>query len=489
MIESSPWHSRRRFLAVAAGGLLAGGLAGRAEAASAAPGGLPAGPAALPANVPAASGGGEPAAWARVALIKRRIKPPRFPRRTFPVTGHGAVGDGTTKCTDAFAQAIAACAAAGGGRVLVPAGTYLTGAIHLADNVELHLEAGAAIKFSRDPADYLPVVPTRYEGVELMNYSPFIYALDRTNVAITGAGVIDGQADATHWWDWSGDPPPSERPDKDLLARLAEEGVPVAERVFGAGHYLRPNLIQLYRCRNVLIEGVTVKDSPMWNIHPVLCTNVTVREVTVDSPHGPNNDGLDPESCQDVLIERCEFNTGDDCVAIKAGKNADGRRVNAPSVNVLVDSCVMRDGNGGVTIGSETTGGVRWVFAWNCTMSSTRLERAVRIKTNPERGGYVRDVYFKDITVGQAADAVIEVALNYENKSTGPYYPDVGAIDIRGLKAGQAPRAFNLIGNPANPIKGVRVANSVFEQMAEADVVSDVTGFELHNVWVNGRRV
>ncbi|SEF82880.1 Pectate lyase superfamily protein [Nonomuraea solani] len=455
--------SRRRFLAAAAGGLLTVPMAGRAEAAG--------------------------SAWSRVPQIRRRIRPPRFPGRKFPVTSYGAVGDGTVKCTDAFRQAIEACAAAGGGRVLVPAGTYLTGAVHLADNVDLHLEEGATLRFSRDPADYLPAVFTRYEGIELMNYSPFIYAHGRTNVAITGRGTIDGQADATHWWDWSSDPAPSEGPDKKLLASLAEQGVPVAERVFGEGHYLRPNLIQLYRCRNVLIEGVTVKDSPMWNIHPVLCANVTIREVTVDSPRGPNNDGCDPESCVDVLIERCVFDTGDDCVAIKAGKNADGRRVNAPSMNILVTGCVMRDGNGGVTAGSETTGGVRWVFAWDCEMSSTRLERAIRIKTNPERGGYVRDLYFRDIRVGQAADAVVEVALNYENKHTGPYFPYVGDIDIRGLRAERAPRAFYLVGNPGNPIRGVRVTNSVFTEMTEADVVTDVTGFVLRDVWVNGERV
>ncbi|MGP3960707.1 glycoside hydrolase family 28 protein [Nonomuraea sp. 3N208] len=473
--------SRRALLAGAAGGALAGAVPGQAAAAGP---GADSDPATAPWRDPAV------AAWGTVMpRIRQRIRPPRFTGRTFPVTDHGGRGDGTTMCTDAFKAAIAACAAAGGGRVLVPAGTYLTGAIHLADNVELHLDAGATLRFSRDPADYLPVVHTRYEGIELMNYSPFIYAYDRTNVAITGRGTIDGQADATHWWDWSADPPPSERPDKDLLAAMAERGVPVAERVFGAGHHLRPNLIQLYRCRNVLIEGVTVRDSPMWNIHPVLCANVTIREVTVDSPRGPNNDGCDPESCVDVLIERCVFNTGDDCVAIKAGKNADGRRVNAPSENLLVHGCVMRDGNGGVTIGSETTGGVRWVFAWDCTMSSERLERAIRVKTNPERGGYVRDLYVKDVTVGQAADAVIEVALNYENKNTGPYYPDVGAIDLRNLRAGRAPRAFSLIGNPSNPIRGLRVTNSVFEEMAEADLVRDVTGFELRNVWINGRRV
>ncbi|WP_327581554.1 glycoside hydrolase family 28 protein [Nonomuraea sp. NBC_00507] len=426
--------------------------------------------------------GEEESAWSRVPEIRRRIRPPRFPGRVFPVTDFGAAGDGTTPCTEAFGKAVAACAAAGGGRVLVPPGTYLTGAIHLADNVELHVQTGATIAFSQDPADYLPVVATRYEGIELMNYSPFVYAYGRTNVAITGGGVLDGRADTAHWWNWS------ESTDKKLLAALADQGVPVAERVFGAGHQLRPNLIQFYRCRNVLIEGVTVRDSPMWNIHPVLCTNVTVREVTVDSPRGHNNDGCNPESCVDVLIQRCVFDTGDDCVAIKAGKNADGRRVNAPSLNILVDSCQMRDGNGGVTAGSETTGGVRWVFAWNCTMSSPNLERAIRIKTNPDRGGYVRDFYVRDVTVGQAADSVIEIALDYEGKNSGPYFPDVRDIDVRNLRAQRAPRAFYLIGNPGNPIRNVRVSNSVFTEMAEADIVRDVEGLRLRNVWINGVR-
>ena len=178
---------------------------------------------------------------------------------------------------------------------------------------------------------------------------------------------------------------------------MAERGVPVAQRVFGEGDYLRPQFIQPYRCRNVLIEGVTIRNSPMWEIHPVLCTNVTVRGVTIDS-HGPNNDGCDPESCRDVLIERCVFDTGDDCIAIKSGRNADGRRVNVPSENIIVRDCEMRDGHGGVTIGSEISGGVRHVFAERCQMDSPKLDRALRLKNNAMRGGVLEHIYMRDVT-------------------------------------------------------------------------------------------
>src|SRR5262249_51140389 len=150
---------------------------------------------------------------------------------------------------------------------------------------------GAVVAFTRDPNAYLPRVFTRWEGTELMSYSPFIYAFEETDVAITGAGTLDGQADADHWWNWRSKATAARNRLKDLASR----GVPVAERLFGEGSYLRPNFIQPYRCRNVMIEGVTIVNSPMWEIHPVLCTNVIVRGVTIRS-HGPNNDGCDPES-------------------------------------------------------------------------------------------------------------------------------------------------------------------------------------------------
>lgn len=428
-------------------------------------------------------------AWDQAAKILRRVQPPSFPDRTFDITDHGAVGDGTTDCTQAINAAVSACHAAGGGRVVAPAGTFHTGAVHLLSNVNLHLAAGATLAFSRDPQDYLPVVYTRYEGVELMNYSPLIYAHGQRNVAITGSGVVDGRADAEHWWDWTSGPPPNEGPDKSLLLQMAADGVPVAERVFGEGHHLRPNMLQLYACENVLIEGVTVRDSPMWNIHPVLCRNVTVRSVVVDSPHGPNNDGINPESCTDVVIEDCTINTGDDCVAFKAGKDHDGRRVNTPCQNAVVLDCEMADGNGGVTMGSETTGGIRNVFVRNCRMSSPRLERAIRIKSNPQRGGTIENIYVHQVTVGEAADAVVEIVMNYANVTTGDYHPVLRDVTISHLTAQSAPRALYLRGNEGHPLRDIRLHACRFDGMEEPNDIMFVEDLQLDQVWINGERV
>lgn len=438
-----------------------------------------------------AAAGSDPAAAAdaQVAAILRRIRPPRFPARWFDVTDFGAIGDDVTDCTAAIRAAIQACHAAGGGHVLVPAGDFRTGAVHLLSGVDLHLAAGSRLAFSQDPAAYLPVVPTRYEGTECYNYSAFVYAYGQRDIAVTGSGVLDGRADATHWWDWTSGPPPNEGPDKNLLLSMAANGVPVEQRVFGAGHHLRPNLLQFNRCDNVLLDGITVRDSPMWNIHPVLCRNVTVRGVVVDSPHGPNNDGIDPESCTDVLIEGCRISTGDDCIAFKAGKDADGRRVNVPTRYAVVRDCEMADGNGGVTIGSETTGGVTDIFVRDCRMSSPRLERAIRIKSNPQRGGTIANIDVRRVTVGQAADAVVEIVLNYANVITGPYPPDLHGITISHLTAAGAPRALNLLGLAGAPLRDIRLHACRFDGMTEENSIQYVERLRLDQVWINGVRV
>src|SRR5437773_3847384 len=232
-------------------------------------------------------------AWAKAARILRRIKPPTFPRRNFDITRFGAVGNGRADCTEAFAKAITACARAGGGRVVVPEGEFLTGAIHLKSNVNLYVSKNATIRFDHDPRKYLPVVFTRWEGMELMNYSAFIYAYGQRNVGISGEGIIDGQADCDHWWPWKGRPgcgwkkgDPEQTKARKLLYEMVEKGTPVDKRVFGEGSYLRPNFIQPYRCTNVLIEGVTLRHSPMWQLHPVLCTNVTIRNVRIEREAG-----------------------------------------------------------------------------------------------------------------------------------------------------------------------------------------------------------
>jgi polygalacturonase len=289
-----------------------------------------------------------PFEWrAQATAILARIKPPQFPKRDFEITKFGT--------SNPIAKAIDACAAAGGGRVIIPRGDHLTGAIHLKSNVNLYLAEGAILKFSRDPKDY-PTVYTRFEGVECMNYSPLIYAFEQSNIAMTGPGTLDGQADKDNWWPWKG-----KSDDRNALFAMGAKGTPVADRKFGLGRTLRPNFIQPYRSQNVLIEGVTILNSPMWEIHPVLSRNVTVRNVSINS-HGPNNDGCDPESCTDVHVTGCTFDTGDDCIAIKSGRNEDGRRVNRPCENLVIENCNMKDGHGGVSIGSELSGGVRNVI-------------------------------------------------------------------------------------------------------------------------------
>jgi polygalacturonase len=274
VLGGSSGRDRRSFLISSAGALLSPGL------------------------TPAAEPAGED--WGAVPAILSRIKPPAFPRRGFSIARYGALSDGKTDCSAALRNAIEACNRAGGGRVVVPAGDYLTGPVHLRSNVNLHVSTGATLRFSRDSRLYLPAVFTRWEGVECMNYSPLIYAFEQENVAVTGGGTLDGQASNESWWPWCGNTrfgwkqgDPSQVRGRGLLFGMGDKDIPVPERILGENHYLRPNFIQTYRCRNVLIEDVTVRAAPMWQIHPVLSTNVTVRRVKMIS-HGPNNDGVRP---------------------------------------------------------------------------------------------------------------------------------------------------------------------------------------------------
>jgi len=267
---------------------------------------------------------------------------------------------------------------------------------------------------------------------------------------------------------------------------MAEQGVPVNERIFGAGHYLRPQFIQPYRCQNVLIEGVQIINSPMWEIHPVLSTNVTVRGVKISS-HGPNNDGCDPESCADVLIEECDFNTGDDCIAIKSGRNADGRRLNIPTQNIIVRNCRMRDGHGGITIGSEITGGVRNLFAENCRLDSPSLDHALRVKNNAMRGGLLENLHFRKLEVGQVAHAVITIDFNYEEGAKGSFTPVVRNYTVERLVSRKSKHALDVQGLPGAPIYDLRLADCTFENVAEDSIVKNIRGATLKNVRVNGK--
>jgi polygalacturonase len=421
--------------------------------------------------------------WADVPAILDRIKPPKFPSRDFNVVQYGAMPNSGAEATDAIAKAISACSQAGGGRVVVPSGEFLTGPIHLKSRVNLVVSQGATLKFVTDPGKYLPAVFTRWEGTELMNYSPLIYAFEQQDIAITGSGILDGQADQSHWWQWR----TTQASARQRLMDFGAKGTPVSERVFGEGSNLRPNFIQPYHCKNVLIEGITIRNSPMWEIHPVLSTNVTVRGVNINS-HGPNNDGCDPESCRDVLIERCTFDTGDDCIALKSGRNDDGRRVGVPIENVIVRECTMKDGHGGVVIGSEISGGARNIFAERCRMDSPHLDRALRIKTNSVRGGVIEHVAMRDVEVGQVADAVVTIDFTYEEGDTGTHPPVVRDVEVRNVKSRKSNYALLLRGYKNAPITDVRLTNCVLDNVAKPDVLDNVKDVRLSNVAVNGKK-
>ncbi|NGM50869.1 glycoside hydrolase family 28 protein [Caulobacter sp. 602-2] len=433
--------------------------------------------------------------WARARWIAKTVRAPAFPKRDFPVTQFGAKGDGLFLNTSAFAAAIEACAKAGGGRVVVPAGRYLTGAIRLKSNVNLHVTEGATLLFSTEPTDY-PIVFTRWEGTEAMNYSPLIYAYKERNIAITGEGTIDGQASPEHWWSWKGrwggkedygwrPGMPDQKPSRAALFKMAEDGVPVEQRVMGEGHYLRPPTIQPYDCENVLIEGVQIRRSPFWNIHPVLCRNVIVRGVDVMS-HGPNNDGCDPESCDLMVIEDCVFDTGDDCIAIDSGRDADGRRLATPSQNILIRNCTMRRGHGGLVIGSVIAGGVHHVFAENCELDSPDLMYAIRFKNNAARGGLLEHFYYRDIKVGQVSHAVITCDFNYEEGARGKFKPILRHVRIERLTAKRAFRVIDSQGLPDAPVTDIELRDCRFEGVTAPSVIAFTEGLKLANVKVNG---
>ena len=414
--------------------------------------------------------------------IVARVQTPEFPDLDLDVTTYGATPDGRGDCTAAFAAAIEACHAAGGGRVVVPAGVYRTGSIHLRSHVDLHLEPASILLFDTDPAAYLPLVRTRWQGIEAWSYSPLIYAVDCTHVAITGTGTLDGQADHEHWWPWSGltehGSTPGSNPqmeDWPGLEKLAADGVDVDQRRLGPGWHLRPSFVQLYRCTDVNIEGITIIRSPMWQIHPVLCERVRVAEVTLASA-GPNNDGCDPECCTDVVITGCHFAVGDDCVAIKSGRGADGLRVGVPSRNVVIEDCVMRSRFGAVTLGSELTGGIENVYVRRCRLGGADLHHGLHLKTNATRGGFIRNVNLDRIEISRLSHDLINCDFTRGEGPDGPLVPQADGIRLSRVEVGVARRALTLIGFDHAPIRGVELSECTFGRLAEPDVVTAVEG-------------
>lgn len=430
---------------------------------------------------------GEPAVgleWADVPAILARIRAPEFPARDFVVTDFGARGDGATDSLPAVRAAIAACHAAGGGRVVVPAGTFLlNGPIHLESNVNLHVSAGATLLFSGQPEHFLPVVLTRWEGVILYNYSPMIYARGAENIAVTGGGVIDGNA-RREFRGWAMGISKLQYPAQERSRQLGAAGAPIAERIFGAGSYLRPSMIQPYECRNVLIEGVTIKDAPFWVVHPTFCTNVTVRGVTVDSQL-INNDGCDPDSCTDVLIEDCRFRTGDDGVALKAGRDADAWRDGRRTENVVIRNCVFQSKINALCIGSEMSAGVRHVFMEDCRVEEG--ESCIYFKSNADRGGFIENVRVRRVQIALSRAGVVRFETNYHSYRGGhspTAYRDFVIEDVTCADATNY--AVFAEGTGESPIEDVLLRNVTVARARAPLFLRHAATLRLENVRVNG---
>jgi polygalacturonase len=425
-----------------------------------------------------------PLEWSDVPAILARIRAPEFPARNFEVTAHGAKGDGLTDSLPAVRAAIEACATAGGGHVVVPAGTYLlNGPIHLQSNIDLHLAEGATLLFSGKPEHFLPVVLTRWEGVILYNYSPMIYARGAENIAITGRGVIDGNA-RREFQGWAMGVSHLQDKAQELSRQMGAAGTPLAARQFGAGSFLRPSMIQPYECRNVLIEGVTIKDAPFWVIHPTFCTNVIVRGVTVDSLL-INNDGCDPDSCTDVLIEDCRFHTGDDGVALKAGRDADAWRDGRITQNVIIRNCVFQSKINALCIGSEMSAGVRNVFMEDCRVEEG--ESCIYFKSNADRGGFIENVRVRRVRIGQSRAGVVRFETNYHSYRGGKAptaYRDFVIEDVTCENATNY--AVFAEGTKESPIENVLLRNVTVTTAREPLFLQNAPTLRLENVHVNG---
>jgi len=441
-------------------------------------------------------------AWAELyPAVEQSIKAPTFREKDYPIFKYGKKSK--TKgylYTRLINKVIERCSREGGGRVVIPAGTWLTGPITLKSNVNLYLEEGATLLFTPDLKEY-PLVRTRWEGMDCYNYQPMIYAFGEENIAITGKGTIDGGAEIENWWrmcgakkyGWEdGKGIISQRIGRPILMEWNEKGVPVEERKMGDGYGMRVQLVNPVKCKNVLIEGVTMLRSPFWVIHPLLCENLTVRGVHIQNA-GPNGDGCDPESCKNVLIEKCFFDTGDDCIAIKSGRNRDGRTANIPSENIIVRDCTMKNGHGGVVVGSEISGGYRNLFVENCRMDSPDLDRVIRIKTNNCRGGVIENIYVRNVEVGQCREAVLKINLVYEQreKCQRDFYPVVRNVFLDNVNCNKSKYGVRIDGfDDRCNVYNIEVKNSTFRGVTDGALLltGDVRDVRMTNVDISKSR-
>ncbi len=373
-----------------------------------------------------------------------------------------------------------------GGTVVIPAGYTYTGAIHLDNNVNLHLEDEAHVMFTTDYAQYEKVY-TRWEGVRCYNYSPLIYAYEKENIAVTGKGILDGQADKEEYWlPWK----KTQRDDRNALFKMGEEGTPIEERQFGDGHFLRPSFVQPYGCKNVLIEDVTINNAPFWMVHPVESQYVTVRGVNVEA-YGYNNDGINPESCQYVLIEDNEFNTGDDCIAVKSGRNADALEHKIACEFIVARNNEFNTGKGAcITVGSEMSADVRYVYSiGNHAKDTVEHLQAVSLKSNGDRGGTIENIYVKDLVSESVEDHAILITLLYEEGDTGVRSPKIKDVYIDNCEFhGGKQTVISLLGYDRSPIENIHITNSTFDGCDNIFNLFNMKGLFFENTTINGKK-
>lgn len=432
--------------------------------------------------------------------IEQSIQLPKIAERQFLITSFGAKTTATAAQNQkAINKVISLVSKKGGGKVIIPKGTWNTGAIELKSHVNLVLEEGATLHFAFEPKLY-PLVRTSWEGLACWNYSPCIYAYKATDIAITGKGTIDGGGNNDTFWQWNGNPrfgykegvtkESQKLGSRSKLLKMAEDGVPFDERKFGMGYGLRPQLVNMVHCERILIKDVKMINSPFWVIHPLLSKNITVDGVYVWN-EGPNGDGCDPEACENVLIQNCVFHTGDDCIAIKSGRNNDGRLWNQPSKNIIIRNCKMEDGHGGVVIGSEISGGCENVYAENCVMDSPHLERILRIKTNNCRGGQVQNINMRNVVVGQCKEAVVKINLDYERKEIcyRGFEPIVNNVNVENVTCQKSDYGVLIIGRDSlENVYDINIKNCKFDGVVKEPV--KITGktrnVKFDNLIING---
>lgn len=404
--------------------------------------------------------------------ILSQISGARVSDRKVSFLDFGAKGDGKRDCRKAFDKAMKDARKHGGLHLVVPKGVYfMEGPLWLADNVCVELEEGAVLKFSSDPAKY-PQVLTSWEGTDLYNYSPFIYARGVHDVAITGRGTIDGNALET-FATWRARQKPAQLRSRDMN----HDGTDPESRRFGDGDWLRPHLIQFFDCRNVTLEGVKIINSPFWCVHLLRCESVVCRGLRYDAKLA-NNDGIDPESSRNVLIEDITFDNGDDNVAIKSGRDNDGWRNARPSENIIIRRCRFK-GLHGVVIGSEMSGGVRNVFVEDCGYAGY-CKRGIYVKTNPDRGGFVKNLFVRNCRFGEVED-LFYVTSKYAGEGLdNNRFSEIENIVVDGLYCNKVSKAALVLqGTKEKPISRV-----VFDNIEVAEASNAVSFSDTHEVMV-----